>query len=193
MNIELIGKYRFPAYAANMLYLLTDTGATLLAADQRKFTADVPPDSDVRITWGAPDGPILAWWRYAGEPTVWWDGRVKVGGYIERLHAGETGGLEYVVAEVVGGPFFMDHVGLPSLHDMRGGTFARPADAEPLVDDQVYPLIMLAESNLAALAQDALVSGLAVDAYTALASDANGWHEIVGLPLLLDTLTLLAP
>ena len=52
---------------------------------------------------------------------------------------------------------------------------------------------MLAESNLAALAQDALVSGLAVDAYTALANDANGWHEIVGLPLLLDTLTLLAP
>ena len=62
----------------------------------------------------------------------------------ERLHARELGGLELVIVEVVGGPFSVDHVGLPSLNDMHNGIFARPADTEPFKKDQAYPFIILA-------------------------------------------------
>ncbi len=148
----------------------------------------------MRITWGAADGPTLAFWDNTADwLNLRWDGRVKVGGFVERLHAREGGGRELVIAEVVGGPFAADHVGLPSLDDMRNGIFARPSEVEPLDGDQAYPFVILADSNLATLVQDALVSGLAVDVYGVLASEAGGWHEIVGLPLLMDSLTLLAP
>jgi len=69
-----------------------------------------------------------------------------------------------VIAEVVGVSFPVDHVGLPSLDEMRQGIYARPSDTEPLDQNQSYPFIILAESNLASLVQDALISGIAVDA-----------------------------
>lgn len=194
---QLTGQYRIPAYAQAMLCLVPEGGKGSQVQGQRgSFTLDTSPPSTgpLRLVWGSAAGPILAVWdRLPDDLRLDWDGRVKVGGFVERLHAREVGGLEVVIAEVVGGPLPADHVGLPSLGDMRHGLYARTSDDEPLYKDQVYPFVILAENNLASLAQDALVSGLAVDAYGSLASDENRWHEVVGLPLLLDMLTLLAP
>ncbi len=191
---QLTEQFQIPAYAQDMLYVVTRDGAAQAQGKHGAFNLTTPPEGVVQITWGAADGPTLAFWNNAAEwLNLRWDGRVKVGGFIERLHARELGGLELVIVEVVGGPFAVDHVGLPSLNDMHNGIFARPADTEPFKKDQAFPFIVLAESNLASLAQDALISGLAVDAYGSLASEAGRWHEVVGLPLLLDSLTLLAP
>ncbi len=190
---QLSDDFRIPAYAQDMLFIVSGANTVQARGKNGTFPLDVPSDGPLHLTWGA-GGPILAVWSAVPERLHFdWDGRVKVGGFIERLHAREVGGLELVVAEVVGGPLAVDHVGLPSLGDMRNGIFSRPSDAEPLGRDQAYPFIALAESNLASLVQDALISGLAVDAYGSLASEAGRWHEVVGLPLLLETLTLLAP
>ncbi|MEP7289232.1 MAG: hypothetical protein ABI947_26065 [Chloroflexota bacterium] len=193
LNGQIADDFRIPNYAQNMLYVLTETEAVQAQGKQGTFALHAPSEGLVRLVWGTPDGPPLAFWENSERHNLQWDGRVKVGGFVERLHALEVGGIEVVIIEVIGGVFSADHVGLPSLNDMRHGVFARPSDSEPLGDRQAYPLIILAESNLAGLAQDALVSGLAVDAYGSLANEASSWHELVGLPLLLDSLTLLAP
>ncbi len=191
---QLAGDFHIPSYAQDMLYLVSGEAVAQAQGKQGHFSLDETPEIPLRLVWGGADGPTLAVWQALPEQgSLEWDGRVKVGGFIERLHARELGGLEIVIAEVVGGSFPVDHVGLPSLDEMRQGIYARPSDEEPFDQDEAYPFIILAESNLASLVQDALVSGLAVDAYGALASEAGRWHEVVGLPLLLDTLTLLAP
>jgi hypothetical protein len=188
---QLTEDFAIPIYARDMLYVVAGAQSAQASGKHGKFRLELT--GEVRIAWGD-GGPTLAVWKHApAEPTLRWDGRVKVGGFVERFHGLEVGGLEIVIAEVVGGSFPVDHVGLPSLEDMRSGVFARPSDSEPLDRDHAYPFIILAESNLAALVQDAMVSGLAVDAYGSLASDEGRWHEVVGLPLLLDKLTILAP
>ncbi len=190
---QLSESFAIPAYAQDMLYLVCDDNAVQTRGKYGKFKLDAAPPGPLSVTWGA-GGPTLVVWSHPPEAArLQWDGRVKVGGFIERFHGLEVGGVEVVIAEVVGGPFPINHVGLPSLDDMHNGIFARLSDAEPLGRDQSYPFIILAESNLAALAQDALVSGFAVDACGSLADDAGRWQEVVGLPLLLDTLTILAP
>jgi hypothetical protein len=191
---QLSADFRIPAYAQDMLYVVTANISAQTRGKNGLFSLGAAPDGSLWLAWGAPNGPMLAIWEdVPASLKLKWDGRVRIGGFVERLHALEVGGLEVIVIEVVGGPFAADYVGLPSLDDMRRGVFARPPDAESLGRDQAYPFIILAESNMAALAQDALVSGLGVDAYGALANDEGRWHEVVGLPLLLDRLTLLAP
>jgi hypothetical protein len=193
---QLTDQFEIPTYAQDMLFLVTSAGAVRAQGAHGRFTLDLLYDEPLHLTWGANDGPTLAIWNAVsnGKPlNLGWDGRVTAGGFVERLHAREIGGLDILVAEVFGGAFPVDYIGLPSLDDMRRGVFGRPADAEPAVRSQTYPFIILAESNFAGLVQDALVSGLAVDAYGALASDYSRWHEVVGLPLLLDAITLLAP
>ena len=193
-NRQLSTEFRIPVYAQDMLYVVSGDHSVQTTGKQGQFALDTEPDEMLTLAWGTPDGPTLALWEEVPKSLkLGWDGRVCIGGFIERLHAREVGGLEVVVIEVVGGPFASDYIGLPSLDDMRRGIFARSPDAEPVGDEHVYPFIVLAESNLAALAQDALVSGLSVDAYGVLADDDGQWHELVGLPLLLDSLTLLAP
>src|SRR5258708_14824951 len=135
---QLTQQFQIPPYAQEMLYVVTSDGAAQARGKQGQFTLDVPPTDIVRITWGAADGPTLAFWDNAAEwLNLRWDGRVKVGGFVERLHAREVGGRELVIAEVVGRPFAADHLGLPSLDDMRNGVFARPAEIAPLDDDQI--------------------------------------------------------
>src|SRR5258708_6909657 len=191
---QLTRQFQIPDFAQDMLFVVTSSGSAQTQGEQGHFDFKVPADGNVRLHWAAANGPILAFWDNV---TAWsglnWDGHVKIGGFIERLHAHELGGLEVVVFELIGGPFASDHVSLPSLDDMRKGIFARPSDTEPLANDQFYPLIVLAESNMAAPSQDALVSGLGVDAYASLASEAGGWPENCGLPARLGSFNLLAP
>ncbi len=192
---QLAGSWRIPAYAQDMLYVVSGESRAQTQGPLGQFTLDGELSDTLRVSW--------AWWRVGPILTHWalpleadplnWDGRVKVGGFVERLHAREIGDMEIIIAEIVGGSFPANYGGLPSLEDMRGGVFARPADIEPLGMGLTYPFILNAESNFAAIAQDALVSGLAVDAIGILADDDTGWQHISGLPLLMESLTMLAP
>jgi len=147
--------------------------------------------------WGSPDGPTLAYWRKVEPLTTGlnlnWDGRVHVGGFIDRIHAFAVEDMELLVAEIVGGVFADDYVGLPTLADMRAGRHTRPPDQDPIHTDQVYTFLVEAESHFAALLHDAMIGRISIDVSGALSSDEDSWHHIIGLPLLLDTLALIAP
>ena len=177
-------KWRVPAYAQGLLIPGSD-------------------DTFAYIHWVDGDGPTLAYWALPeadaeANPSSTvnaafeWDGRIVVGGFVERLHIRRLGDVELVIAEIVGGVFPAQYHNLPTLADMREGVFSRPADLEPADDDHTYPFVIDVDSAFASLAQDALVSGLAVDAVGRLADDGQRFHEICGLPLLMESLTLLA-
>src|SRR5689334_14514122 len=95
--------YPLPAYAQDMLYLVTDDQTVQAGGERGDFNLS-KSNGDVRLTWGSANGPILTIWEELGKGQLDWDGQVTVGGFIERLHAHEIGGLEVVVIEVVGGP-----------------------------------------------------------------------------------------
>lgn len=136
------------------------------------------------IRWGGAEGPLLG---YAAT----WDGAVRVGGFVERIHALDLDGTDLLFLEVIGGIFPADTLALPTLDDMKAGRYSRPATLEPLGADFSYFFATTTESDIASLAQDALVSGLSVDVVGRLADDDQNLHELCGLPLVPVSLSLL--
>jgi hypothetical protein len=135
----------------------------------------------------------LALWSTAEQRTGQsWDGRVLCGGFVARLHALQIADTPLIVAEIVGGVFPQGYTNLPSLESMQYGVGgARPPHAEPVGREMIFPFILDPDSHFAALAQDSLVAGIAVDAVGRLAPEAQGLHRICGLPLLAEAITLI--
>jgi len=167
-------QWRVPSYAQDRFVIRTDVDF-------------------VNLHWMDVTGPVLTYWDppAQGEPIIW-DGTVNVGGFVERLHARRIADVDFIIAEVVGGAFPAGYKNLPTLDDMKAGIFSHPPDIGPADLAQMYPFILEADSHFAALAQDALVSRLAVDVIGHFAPEADRWHEVCGLPLIADALTLLS-
>src|SRR5579859_4295643 len=144
---DLSSAYQIPRYAQDLLFLVCGSQVTQIKGVHGDYALDKAafPIERVELHWAHSDGPILVCWENLESwSDLDWTGQIKVGGFVERLHGRDIGDLEVVIAEVVGGPLPGDHVGLPSLEDMRSGVFARSSDREPLKQDQVYPFIILA-------------------------------------------------
>lgn len=192
-------EWTIPPYAQAMLWLAGDGEAMQVAGDRGAFTLDVPDDGagTIDLTWGIAGGPLLARWPVAladSPVTLDWRGAVAVGGFVERLHAFEVRGLELVVAELVGALLPLNYPRLPSLDQMRRRVFQR-SDTDVAADmpEFTYTLITMADSIHADYLHHAMVSELAVDCFTTLGTQAGRWHEVTGLPLLVEMVSLLAP
>jgi hypothetical protein len=190
--------WRIPTYAQDMLWMQQGAHAAQTSGPRGAFSLDVPGDGTEPMTlvWGTAGGPPLTvWYRPDTEApfTVGWQGVVCVGGFVERLHVLEMHDLELIVVEIEGGLLPPQYRRLPTLVQMRGAPFARQEDAHPITPDAAYTFIMEADSIYAEYLHHAMVSELAVDCFGTLGPQKGRWHEIVGLPLLLDTVSLLAP
>jgi hypothetical protein len=189
-------RWRIPPYAQDMLWVQSGEQAAQASGPRGAFTLEVN-GAEITLAWGVPDGPQLAKWPVCptGAPVILdWPGSVGAGGFVERLHILETRGLELVVAEIEGDLFPAGYGRLPKLADMRAGPFRRHdetgfAGARPFT----YTFLALADSVYAEYLHHAMVSELAVDCFATLGPQDGRWHEIVGLPLLLDSMSLLAP
>lgn len=212
-----------PAWAIERLHLAlwdrdsgpeTPLAAAPTSGPRGKFTLDLSdeaalrlalgghregPQQAVSIGWGAALDPVLAvlpWPPDAAQRAALdWTGQVSLIGYVEQLHLQEFGGLALVVLELVGRPTPLTYdrlpaLPLPPLGDRHGLHVDRHLEDSL---EHVYYLLAEAETPLAALAQDALVSSLQVAAVASLGEQEGGWHEVVNLPLILDALTLIAP
>lgn len=163
------------------------------------FDLDVTANADepIRLRWGTANGPPLADWRISGANMPFvagWQGTVAVGGFVERLHALERRGLEIVVAEVEGTMLPPDYARLPTLDQMQRAPFRRRTEPEPdVAREYTYTFLALADSIYAEYLHHAMVSELAMDCITVLGPQEGRWHEIVGMPLLVEAVTLLAP
>jgi len=77
---------------------------------------------------------------------------------------------------------------------MQRAPFRRRDEPEPdITRDFTYTFLALADSIHAEYLHHALVSELAADCFAILGPQEGRWHEIVGMPLLVDGITLLAP
>lgn len=191
-----------PDYARSMLWLHAGGDTAPASGPRGAFTvtpAQAPHAFEVR--WGRADGPPLAGWPLPDDPAqdalvMDWNGSVAIGGFVERLHVGTFRGLELVIAEIEGGRLPDGYRRLPTLADMRAGVFSRRAsdDDDPL-SSRAHTYTCLAEAGTieAEYLHHAMISELAVDCFTRLAPQAGRWHEIVGLPLLVEGISLLAP
>ncbi|MBN1679655.1 MAG: hypothetical protein JW966_05140 [Anaerolineae bacterium] len=190
--------WRIPAYAQDMLWMQQNDHAARVSGPRGAFALDVPGEGHAAmvVAWGTAGGPPLTIWHRPDTQApfvVGWQGTVGVGGFVERLHVFETRGLELVIAEVNGGLLPPDTRALPTLAQMQTAPFSRREQSEqPLAHDFTYTFIAMADSAHAEYLHHAMVSELAVDCWATLAPQAGDWHTLVGLPLLLNTITLLA-
>jgi hypothetical protein len=191
--------WQIPAYAQNMLWMQQDAHAAQTHGPRGAFTLDVPGEgvAAMQLVWGAAGGPPLTVWHrpeIEAPFVVGWQGTVKIGGFVERLHALTVRGLALVVAEVEGSLLPAHYRRLPTLVQMQSVPFIRQdADAQPLTRDHVYTFIAGTDTIQAEYLHHAMISELALDCYATLAPQKGQWYEVVGLPLLLEAVTLLAP
>jgi hypothetical protein len=185
------GDWCVPAYAQDMLWIEGGGQPVQATGPRGQFALDAAPD-EIVLAWGRPGGTPLAVWR-AGEP-VTWDGEVALAGFVERIHVLETNEIELVIAEIEGSLLPRGYPFLPTLEDMRENPFAREANADrPAALKATYPVVALADSIHADYLHHAMVSELSVDCGAALGPHEGGWHTLIGLPLLVERLSLLAP
>jgi hypothetical protein len=190
--------WRVPAYARDMLWVRVGSHAAQTSGPRGAFELNLTGEADepLRLIWGTVDGPPLASLDCpdsGGAFVASWQGAVAIGGFVERLHAFERRGLELVVAEVEGALLPPDYSRLPTLDQLRCAPFRRQSEPESGIRDFTYTCVALADSIYAEYLHHAVVSELAVDCFAVLGPEEGRWHEIVGLPLLVEAVTLLAP
>jgi hypothetical protein len=181
-----------PEYAREYLWLKPDKGEAVKVGNDGRFS--IPPSLSVELRWAHPEGAVLAIWRQDPIPpyTLEWDGIIRLGGFVERTHILEVDELGIMVVELVGGAYSPDKIDLPSLEDLQAGPFEREEETDPSRDNHWYSLLVSTDSPFADFLHHALVNGTAIDCTAVLGDEEGGWHEIVGLPLLVESVTLLA-
>ena len=186
--------WRIPAYAQNMLWVVADQSAAQVSGPRGTFALD-DSGGDIALAWGTADGPVLARWAHMPAGAVLdWTGSVGIGGFVERLHVLETHGLDVLIVEIEGDVLPAAYRRVPTLADYQAGNLHPRDDADVGTTRAfTYTLLALADSVFAEYLHHAMVSELAVDCFATLGPQEGRWHEIMGLPLLIDALSLLGP
>ncbi len=188
--------WQIPAYAQSMVWVCCGDQAVQARGPFGEFSL-AASGCDLALAWGAPYGPLLGTWPLSDESTpvmLGWRGAVGIGGFVELLHALEVRDIELVIAEIEGAPLPPGYSRLPTLDQMRAAPFSRTRGSAPGTAQQfTYTVIALADSVHADYLHHALVSELALDCFATLGPQAGRWFAVVGLPLLVDAVSLLAP
>lgn len=158
------------------------------------------PQHVVSVGWGEARDPLLVnlpWpadWAARKRLDLNWDGQVTLIGHVEQIHYQETGGLLLAALELSGYAAPITYRRLPPLP--AAGADRHGLDADRRLDDapeQVAYVLLDAESPLATVALDALVSSLRVVCVAGLGPQEGAWHAIVTPPLLLEALSIVGP
>jgi hypothetical protein len=186
--------WQIPAYAQNTLWVQAGESVAQASGPRGAFALD-DTGGEIALAWGTANGPVLARWPHmpAGD-VLGWVGSVGIGGFVERLHIFESHGLEVVVAEIEGSALPAGYRCVPTLADYQVGNLQRRADTDiGATRAFTYTTLALADSVFAEYLHHAMVSELAVDCFATLGPQEGRWYEIMGLPLLIEALSLLAP
>jgi hypothetical protein len=186
-----------PAYALDMLWVTTPKGVASELHLDGSFMLDPVQEavSQIQLRWGNPTGSLLTFWEaYDAEYSLslQWDGHVVLGGFIERTHILDHDDLPLMIVEMVGGAYPIGFKMLPTMEMLQQGNFSRDNDFDPTHENQWYSLLLPLESPLSDFVHHALVNGSAIDCYAHFADDESRWHQLMGMPLVLDKLTLLS-
>ena len=182
-----------PDYSQSLWWLSNERGEAVQIKPDGSF--EISPSLKLELRWAHPAGAVLNRWQIDPVPPyeLQWDGIIRLGGFIERTHIVEDNGLGLLVAELVGGAYPQTYQGLPSLADLQAKPFVRDeTEADPSGDGHWYSLLVPLESPFADFLHHCLVNGNALDCQCSLGDDESAWHELVGLPLIVEGLSLLS-
>ncbi len=191
MNDQLSGQLggAIPAYARDLLWLESDSG--VVKVEGGLFTLAAPAQV-LTLRWGGANGPALTQLRWRAD-SLEWDGSVRIGGYIDAMHVTDLGEVPGTILHLGGQPLKPGIAGYPTRSARKHVPYPVPSFFDGIADEvteSVTTWIALEDSPVLALAQDALVSKLAVYCFGQL---ADRWHEHFALPILLEGMTLFAP
>ncbi len=190
--------WQIPAYAQTMLFVQSaqisprpTTGPRGTFTLPEKGAAYSEP---FIVRWGHAEGPPLGTFTLRGNPpSAHWDGAIVVGGAVGSLQVEETRGMPLVIAHIEGAPLDRAQVTRPTLQEMTTPVLARQNDSVPRpATFFTYTIIVGAESPLADYLFQAMALDLGVVCTARLGPDEGKWHEVSGLPLLGEKLTVSA-
>ena len=193
--------WEIPPYAQDALWLDGPSGQFRTAGNQGHFQLDRPVP-ELTLRWGGAEGAILAqlpWQTLPWQtPSLGWDGRVGLGGYLDALHITSIPGLDFaiVVLFLVGQPLNPNYPAYPNAVMRAKTPYSPPEFFDGLVDDSPETLttwLISEESSLASVAQDALSNNHRLYFWGSLAEETGPWQRHFALPLLLESATVFAP
>jgi hypothetical protein len=197
MNDELTGQLGsdLPLYAQSSLWLETESGVVQTEGESGLFELDAPARL-LTLRWGHKTGPALAHLQWQID-NLNWDGNVRIGGMVEAIHLTELPGLEttIVVVHLSGRPLKASALPYGSPSQRNRMSYEPPDFLESLVEDvdeTTTTWLVGDDSPLYGLVHDAMLNNLRVWFTGRLAEDGSGWDKLFALPLLLETVTLLA-
>ena len=187
--------WHIPPYAQDMLVVQMAAHSDRARGPHGAFALSSTPETDalpLTVRWGTPKGPPLTRLRLSGEPPcAHWDGAVVVGGAVSMFQVEEVRGLPLAIAHVEGVPMDRALVARPTLQHMAAGLAEQEDAPAPPADVFTYTMIAEAEAPLAEYLFQAMAMDLGVVCTARLGPARGRWHEVSGLPLLLEKLALL--
>lgn len=184
--MQLQYKIHAPNYARNMLWL---TGEGDLAKLDKQGTVDLPnQESPLTLRWGHPQGSPLAAWSKA-PLTFTWEGLVHVWGHFNTAHLVTVADLDLMILEL-NGNVMPTAPRLPSLEQLRSGPHLSDNSIPAESQTAWYAFAVPLDSPLTDFAYQSLVNGNAIECYGALAEPNIGLHKVVGMPFVLESVTL---
>jgi hypothetical protein len=196
LNNQLSSQWRIPNYAQGMLWVETPGDTVQAEGEFGRFTLSAPAEI-ITLRWGGAEGPALTQLRWTVD-TLDWQGTVQIGGFVDAMHITEALDLpEPVTVLTVGGqPLHPRSHPYPGINQRRRVPYPVPAFGDSVAEEiteGVSTWIVFAESPVAVMAQDALVSKLRVHCFGSLADQDAGWHDYFALPIALEALTIFPP
>lgn len=200
MNDELSGQltssWLIPQYARGALWLETESCTVQTEGDYGQFILNAPA-SQLTVRWGGDHGPALARLSWQVD-TLDWDGRVRVGGYVDAIHVTELPGITYPITVIYmgGQPLKQGAIGFPDTSIRAAVPYPTPEFYAPLaaeVKQAITTWLVPDESPLATVAQRALMDNLRLHFFGRLSDDESGWGSYFALPILLQAVTLFGP
>jgi hypothetical protein len=194
--MRLTSNWIIPPYARDCLWLVGDSDAVVQVQGEQGDFEFARPQSTVTVHWSGKDGPALAAlsWQPDG---LGWDGSVGTGGYLDAMHVTQMSGfVSPLTVFYMGGQPLKIHVRPQHLHQaMRTHVPYPSADFHSGVAadirDSVTTWIVVDDSRLASVAQNAMIQNLRLHFWGRLAD--NGLDAHFALPLLLQAVTVFPP
>jgi hypothetical protein len=176
---------KIPKYAREMLWLTAGEQFTTNQFEQDLNISETP----ILLRWGNPQGAVMARWAAIADKLSW-QGQVEVRGTVEAVHLLTVKNLDLMVIEIVGNVPLTPIARFPNLADLREQPFERSPFRETDMPPSWYAFLLPLDSPLGDFAHHSLTHGGSIDAYGTLADEKSGFHTFLGMPLVMESLTL---